>query len=44
MLQDVPFDPAYVDEDGNWTAPLLNYIEKRTDWQKYIDKKHHHQE
>ncbi|GLI59916.1 hypothetical protein VaNZ11_001961 [Volvox africanus] len=35
---DVPFEPVYMDEKGNWTAPLLNYQEKRTEWQKYIDQ------
>lgn len=35
---DVPFEPVYVDENGNWMAPLLNYKEKRTDWQEYIDR------
>ncbi|KAG2490964.1 hypothetical protein HYH03_010640 [Edaphochlamys debaryana] len=35
---DVPFEPVYIDEQGNWSAPLLNYREKRTDWQKYIDQ------
>lgn len=35
---DVPFEPVYVDENGNWMAPLLNYKEKRTDWQAYIDR------
>ncbi|GIL83261.1 hypothetical protein Vretimale_11371 [Volvox reticuliferus] len=35
---DVPFEPVYMDEQGNWTAPLLNYKEKRTEWQKYIDQ------
>ena len=35
---DVPFEPVYMNEDGTWTAPLLNYKEKRTAWQKYIDQ------
>ncbi|KAG2449491.1 hypothetical protein HYH02_005635 [Chlamydomonas schloesseri] len=35
---DVPFEPVYMNEDGTWTAPLLNYKEKRTEWQKYIDQ------
>ncbi|GLC33548.1 hypothetical protein PLESTM_000083400 [Pleodorina starrii] len=35
---DVPFEPVYMDDEGNWTAPLLNYQEKRTEWQKYIDQ------
>ncbi|KXZ54611.1 hypothetical protein GPECTOR_4g676 [Gonium pectorale] len=35
---DVPFEPVYMDEQGNWSAPLLNYAEKRTEWQKYIDQ------
>ena len=29
---DIPFEPVYMDEDGNWMSPLLNYKEKRTDW------------
>jgi hypothetical protein len=32
------FEPVYMDADGNWMAPSLNYMEKRTDWQAYIDK------
>lgn len=35
---DQPFEPVYQDEEGNWSAPLLNYREKRTDWQAYIDQ------
>ena len=35
---DVPLEPVYLDENGDWTCPLLNYKEKRTDWQAYIDK------
>ncbi len=40
---DVPFEPVYVDENGNWTAPLLNYAEKRTSWQKHIDQEFYKQ-
>ncbi len=32
------FEPVYMDDEGNWMAPSLNYMEKRTDWQAYIDK------
>lgn len=35
---DVAFEPVYMDEEGNWVAPSLNYREKRADWQKHIDK------
>jgi len=35
---DIPFEPVYVDKDGSWMAPSLNYKEKRADWQAYIDK------
>ena len=35
---DTPFEPVYMEEDGRWTAPLLNYAEKRTAWQAYIDQ------
>lgn len=34
---DVPFEPVY-DADGNFETPLLNYREKRTDWQAWIDQ------
>eukprot|EP00877_Chromochloris_zofingiensis_P013208 jgi/Chrzof1/8140/UNPLg00187.t1 len=36
---DIPFEPVYVNPDGSWTAPLLNYKESRTEWQAYLDKK-----
>jgi len=37
----VPFDPVYIDsETGAWMAPGFNYMEKRADWQEYLDKKH----
>jgi hypothetical protein len=35
---DMPFEPIYQSEDGGWMVPSLNYKEKRTDWQAYIDK------
>ncbi|KIZ03652.1 hypothetical protein MNEG_4306 [Monoraphidium neglectum] len=35
---DVPLEPVYINEDGSWMAPSLNYKEKRTDWQAYIDR------
>lgn len=40
QVNDVPFDPVFLDEDGNWTAPLLHYKEKRAPWQAYIDRVH----
>lgn len=37
----VPFDPVYIDkETGAWSAPGFNYMEKRADWQKWLDEKH----
>eukprot|EP00879_Flechtneria_rotunda_P015983 GHRR01016716.1.p1 GENE.GHRR01016716.1~~GHRR01016716.1.p1 ORF type:complete len:291 (+),score=105.78 GHRR01016716.1:283-1155(+) len=42
---DIPFEPVYVeDSSGAWTAPSLNYHEKRTEWQAYIDQKVYKQE
>jgi hypothetical protein len=41
---DTPFEPVYEDSEGNYEAPQLNYREKRTDWQAYIDKKYYGQE
>ncbi|GAX78148.1 hypothetical protein CEUSTIGMA_g5590.t1 [Chlamydomonas eustigma] len=41
---DTPFEPVYEDGEGNYEAPQLNYREKRTDWQAYIDKKYYGQE
>ena len=35
---DVPLEPVYLNDDGSWTAPSLNYKEKRADWQAYIDR------
>jgi len=40
---DQPFEPVYEDENGNFEVPLLNYREKRTDWQAYIDKNYYKQ-
>ncbi|GBF94098.1 hypothetical protein Rsub_07085 [Raphidocelis subcapitata] len=38
---DVPLEPVYNDsETGALTAPSLQYKERRTEWQKYIDKLH----
>lgn len=37
----VPFDPVYIDrQTGAWSAPGFNYMEKRADWQKWLDEKH----
>jgi hypothetical protein len=35
---DVPLEPVYLDESGQYTAPSLAYDERRTDWQRYIDR------
>eukprot|EP00955_Chlamydomonas_euryale_P108355 365844-Chlamydomonas_euryale.AAC.5 len=35
---DVPFEPVYENQDGSFQAPQLNYAEKRTEWQAYIDR------
>ncbi|KAI8476168.1 MAG: hypothetical protein J3K34DRAFT_402308 [Monoraphidium minutum] len=35
---DVPLEPVYINEDGSWMAPSLNYKAKRADWQAYIDR------
>lgn len=34
----MPLEPVYINTDGSWMAPSLNYKEKRTDWQAYIDR------
>jgi hypothetical protein len=37
----VPFEPVYIDAaTGAWSAPGFNYLEKRADWQKWLDEKH----
>jgi hypothetical protein len=41
---DLPFEPTYQEADGSWMAPSLNYQEKRTDWQRYIDQSIYKQE
>lgn len=36
----VPFEPVYIDSaTGAWMAPGFNYMEKRADWQEYLDVK-----
>jgi hypothetical protein len=37
QVNDVPLEPVYMNDDGEWTCPLFNYAEKRTDWQTFID-------
>ena len=39
---DVPLEPVYGTDD-NLLAPSLNYKEKRSDWQAWIDKNVHKQ-
>lgn len=42
---DVPLEPVYTDsETGALTAPSLQYKERRTEWQAYIDRVHHKQD
>jgi len=37
MACDMPLEPVYVREDGSLEGPSLDYWNKRTDWQAYID-------
>jgi hypothetical protein len=34
---DMPLEPVFTDADGKLTGPSLDYWNKRTDWQAYID-------
>ena len=40
----MPLEPVYLDEQGQYSAPSLQYHERRTDWQRYIDQNFYHQE
>jgi len=40
----MPWEPVYEAEDGGLMAPSLDYHNKRTDWQAYIDRTFYKQE